>query len=124
MRSWGRGWGYGWRDRPLAAVTPALRVDTRQPKVAAAAAGRGMFPGEEAGDRRLGVGGWGWEARPRDPALALTSVSPSGTTGPPSPGKPSSLSPSPLPNQPGPAQALARQVGEEARAPRAPASWW
>lgn len=47
MRGW-RGLGGGWTEgRTLA--TPAWRVGTRQPKVAAAAAGKGMFPGEKAG---------------------------------------------------------------------------
>lgn len=40
------GWGAG---RGRAAATPAGKVGTRQPKVAAAAAGIGIFPGEKAG---------------------------------------------------------------------------
>lgn len=35
---------------------PAQGVGTRQPKVAAAAAGRGIFQGEEAGGEGLGLG--------------------------------------------------------------------
>lgn len=51
-----RGWGLGGRrqDRWRIAAMPARRVGTRQPKVAAAAAGRGIFPGEKAGVRGCG----------------------------------------------------------------------
>lgn len=96
------------------------KVGTRQPKVAAPAAGRKMLPGREAGDggpRGLSAGTQA-EVLGFGPGLSSTlqasryphpSVSQVGTA----------------PGPPGPAQPPARQVGlGRGRGPRAPASWW
>lgn len=102
----GRGW---------TAAMPAREVGTRQPKVAAAAAGRDA-PGREGWGRGTGARGWSIGSRPR--GLALASVSPAGPAGSPISGQAKFAQP------PGPAQPPARQVGGEAGVPGAPASWW
>lgn len=99
----------------------AQGVGTRQPKVAAAASGREIFPGEEAEGEELGLGDEALGYRPTGPAPALASASPCRPVGPPSPHQPSSHSAPPTPALPSPP---APQVDGEARAPVAPASWW
>lgn len=100
------------QDRGRTAATLAQGVGTRQPKVASAAAGRGMFPREEAGGGRLGDGALGY--RTRTPAPALASASPCGPAGPPKSRRAKFTQPPP---HPGPAQPPARQVGEGSRGP-------
>lgn len=94
----------------------AQGVGTRQPKVAAAAAGRGIFPGEEAGGEGLGLGDEALGYRTTGPAPALASASPCRPVGPPSPHEPSSRSSPPHPRRPYPAPSPAGGWG--GRGPR------
>lgn len=74
-----RGWGGGrGRDRWRTAALPALGVGTRQPKVATAAADRGIFPGEEAGGEGLGLGDEALGYRPRVPLRPWLQRHPAG----------------------------------------------
>lgn len=100
----------GGRDRRRTAVSPARGVGTRQTKVAAAASGRGVFPGEETKGGGLAPGDGASRYRPQGPVPALVLASRLGPASPPSPGEPSSRTL-------GPAQPPARQVDGEAGAP-------
>lgn len=77
-----RGVGGGQRSERTAA-TPAWGVGTRQPKVAAVAVGKGMFPGEEAAGGGLGIRDGALGYRPGSLAPALASASPVWPAGPP-----------------------------------------
>ena len=83
------------------ATTPAWGVGTRQPKVAAAAAGNRDVPGRE---------GWGWGTKGWSPGVqaqesrsSLAAASPSWPAGPPSPRRAKFLQPLPQPRKPSPA---------------------
>lgn len=118
----GRGWtceaggAWGVQTGGRTEATPAWDVGTRQPKVAAVAARERMFPGEEVGGGGIGDGALGY--RPRSLAPVLASASPSWPAGLPISWRAKFSKP------PSPAQPPVRQVGGEAGAPCAPASWW